>query len=211
LLLVIAATLAYRRQHVVLGGDGAVVGLTVLVPKRVAAEEVIQISGFGAALLPGAKGFHNGDVYRLNASCLPLQLFIQLGQELPEGPWQQVATQIPDILRGSSPNGFASDWAEFKPGKGLTPASLGSYDAIRVYLWAGMLDPATRDVDAVLKALPGMAGYLHANAIPPSQVKPDGTVVNAKSPVGFSAALLPYLSVLLEAAILALRLFYPGK
>ncbi len=61
-----------------------------------------------------------------------------------------------------------------------------------------MLDPATRDVDAVLKALPGIAGYLHANAIPPSQVKPDGTVVNAKSPVGFSAALLPYLSALNE-------------
>ncbi len=128
-------------RHVVLGGEGAVVGLTVLVAKRVAGEEVIQISEFGAALLPGAKGFHNGDVYRLNASCLPLQLFIQLGQELPEGPWQQVATQIPDILRGSSPNGFASDWAEFKPGKGLTPASLGSYDAIRVYLWAGCSIP----------------------------------------------------------------------
>ncbi len=170
----------------------------MLVAKRVAAEEVIQIPGFGAGLLPGAKGFHNGDVYRLNASYVPLQLFIQLGRELPEGPWQQVATQIPDILRGSSPNGFASDWAEFKPGKGLTPASLGSYDAIRVYLWAGMLDPATRDRDAVLKALLGMARYLRANAIPPSQVKPDGTVVNAKSPVGFSAALLPYLSALDE-------------
>jgi hypothetical protein len=36
LLLVIAATLAYRRQHVVLGGEGAVVGLTVLVEECVA-------------------------------------------------------------------------------------------------------------------------------------------------------------------------------
>src|SRR6266404_252949 len=35
LLLVIAATLAYRRQHVVLGGDGAVVGRTVLVEESV--------------------------------------------------------------------------------------------------------------------------------------------------------------------------------
>ena len=35
LLLVIAATLAYRRQRVVLGGDGAVVGLTVLVEESV--------------------------------------------------------------------------------------------------------------------------------------------------------------------------------
>src|SRR5258708_12768860 len=122
--MVIAATLAYRRQHVVLGGDGAVVGLTVLVAKRVAAEEVIQIPGFGAALLPGAKGFHNGDVYRLNASYLPLQLFIQLGQELPEGPWQQVATQIPAILRGSSPNAFSHNYAAFNPRNSLTPPQL---------------------------------------------------------------------------------------
>src|SRR6266478_6191797 len=35
LLRVIAATLAYRRQHVVLGRDGAVVGLTVLVEECV--------------------------------------------------------------------------------------------------------------------------------------------------------------------------------
>ena len=35
LLRVIAATLGYRRQHVVLGRDGAVVGLTVLVEECV--------------------------------------------------------------------------------------------------------------------------------------------------------------------------------
>src|SRR5207253_7982191 len=32
--------------------------------KRIAAEEVVQIPGFGTALLPGAKGFHKGDSYR---------------------------------------------------------------------------------------------------------------------------------------------------
>ncbi len=182
-------------------GEAHYRSLGIALAKRIAAEEVIQIPGFGTALLPGATGFHNGDVYRLNASYLPLQLFIQLSRELPEGPWRKIAMQIPDILRGSAPNGFPSDWAEFKSGKGLTPASLGSYDAIRVYLWAGMLDSATQDRDAVLQALPGMARYLHTNAIPPSQVKPDGTVANAKSPVGFSAALLPYLSVLNEKTL----------
>src|SRR5436190_12375894 len=38
--------------------------------KRIATEEVVQIPDFGAMLLPGAKGFHNGDSYRLNASYL---------------------------------------------------------------------------------------------------------------------------------------------
>ncbi len=101
-------------------------------------------------------------------------------------------------MSGSAPQGFASDWVEFKPGKSFTPSPLGSYDAIRVYLWAGLLDPATPGRDMMLKALSGMARYLHANAVPPSKVKPDGSIEDSKSPVGFSAALLPYLSALGE-------------
>lgn len=164
--------------------------------KRIATEEVAQIPGLGTVLLPGPKGFHNGAVYRLNASYLPLQLFIGLAHELPDGPWQQIAEKIPDIVRGSSPSGFASDWTEFNPGKGFAPSPSGSYDAIRVYLWAGMLDPATTGSDAILKALPGMARYLHTNAVPPAKIKVDGTVIDPKGPVGFSGALIPYLSAL---------------
>src|SRR5437867_9398909 len=73
--------------------------------KRIAADEVAQIPTFGAMLLPGAKGFHNGDSFRLNASYLPLQLFVGLGRDLPDGPWQQIAAQIPAGLSGSAPHG----------------------------------------------------------------------------------------------------------
>src|SRR5438477_179764 len=102
--------------------------------KRIAAEEVVQIPGFGTALLPGARGFHKGDSYRLNASYVPLQLFIWLGHEFPDGPWKQIPAQIPALVSGSAPQGFASDWVEFKPGKGFTPSPLGSYDAVRAWL-----------------------------------------------------------------------------
>src|SRR5215469_4880318 len=166
--------------------------------RRIAAEEVVQIPGLGAMLLPGAKGFQKADSYRLNASYVPLQLFTWLGRELPDGPWQQIASQIPALVSGSSPQGFASDWAEYKPGKGFTPSSLGSYDAIRVYLWAGLLDPATPGRDMMLKVLSGMAHYLHTNGAPPSKVRPDGSIEDPKSPVGFSAALVPYLASLGE-------------
>jgi len=166
--------------------------------KKIAAEEVTEISGFGTMLLPGARGFHNGNAYRLNASYLPLQVFVRLGRALPDGPWQQIATKIPDVIRGSSPNGFSSDWSEFKADKGLVPSAPGSYDAIRVYLWAGMLDPATSGTDEILKAIPGMARYLRTNAVPPAKVTVDGTIVDAKGPVGFSGALIPYLSALGE-------------
>ncbi len=169
--------------------------------KRIAAEETVRIPDFGTVLLPGPKGFRKGEVYRLNASYLPLQLFLALGSDLPDGPWQQIAEQIPAVVSGSSPQGFVSDWVEVRPGKGLTPSAPGSYDAIRVYLWAGMLDPQTPNRDPLLKALSGMARYLQTRAVPPSKVKSDGSVLDNRSSVGFSAALLPYLSALGEQGL----------
>jgi endoglucanase len=166
--------------------------------KRIASEEVVQIPNFGAMLLPAPKGFQQGGTFRLNASYVPLQLLLGLSHEFPDGPWQHIAANIPALLQGSAPHGFVSDWVEARTGGSFTPLPVGSYDAIRVYLWAGMLDPQTPQRDLVLKALPGMADYLHHNPVPPAKVKPDGSVDDPKGPPGFSAALLPYLSALGE-------------
>jgi endo-1,4-beta-D-glucanase Y len=148
-------------------------------------------------LLPGPNGFHIANSYRLNPSYLPLQLFLGLSHTLPYGPWKQIAARIPDVVTASSPHGFASDWVDFKGGS-FTPSAVGSYDAIRVYLWAGLLDPATPERDSLLKALQGMAHYLHTSAVPPAKVKADGSIEDPKGPAGFSAALLPYLAALGE-------------
>lgn len=80
------------------------------------------------------------------------------------------------------------------------PPALGSYDAIRVYLWAGMLDPAARGRSAVLNSLAGMAAYLADHGAPPEKVDADGTPLAQDGPVGFSAAVLPYLSALPNTA-----------
>jgi len=50
----------------------------------------------------------------------------------------------------------------------------------------------------MLKDLAGMAHYLHTNPVPPAKVKQDGSVEDAKGPVGFSGALLPYLAAMGE-------------
>src|SRR5262249_10423972 len=83
---------------------------------RIAAEEVVQIPGFGAALLPAPKGFRHRDSYRLNASYVPLQLLLRLARVLPQGPWQQIAATIPTLVADSAPHGFAMDWIEMKRG-----------------------------------------------------------------------------------------------
>ncbi len=56
----------------------------------------------------------------------------------------------------------------------------------------------TEESVGTLKNLSGMARYLHANAVPPAKARRDGSIEDAKGPVGFSAALLPYLSAVGE-------------
>jgi endo-1,4-beta-D-glucanase Y len=88
----------------------------------------------------------------------------------------------------------------------ITPAQLaagnsdkqpiGAYEAIRVYLWLGIADPATPGVHALLGSIPGMGEYLKAHVTPPEQVDDAGRVLSTNSPPGFSAAVIPYLHAL---------------
>lgn len=74
--------------------------------------------------------------------------------------------------------------------------AVGSYDAIRVYLWAGMTDPGTAQARQSLDAVPAMAKYLAAQIVPPAKVGVNGAVESADGPIGFSAAVAPYLDAL---------------
>lgn|SRR5579871_1575436 len=164
--------------------------------QRIATEEVAAVPGLGTMLLPAPKGFHRGDAYRLNASYVPLQLMVGLAHLLPNGPWKQIAAAAPILISRSAPHGFAMDWIEFGKDSSSEPSALGSYEAIRVYLWAGMLDPKAPQRIEILKALSGMEQYLRSRQQPPAKVKLDGTIDDPNGAVGFAAALMPYLSAI---------------
>jgi len=168
---------------------------------RIADEEVVQVRAIGPVLLPGARGFVHDDKYRVNASYLPLQLFIALGQRQARGPWTAIADTIPRIVRASAPRGVATDWMEIGPGGAFTPSSHGSYDAIRTYLWAGVLDPATPSRDTLLQSLGGMVNVVREKRKPPASVNASGAVHDANGPIGFAAALVPYLEAVGETRL----------
>ncbi len=183
------------------------VGLSMA--NRILKEEVLDIPALGPMLLPGPSGFHSKpDVYRLNPSYLPLQLFLRLSAEMPGTPWKTVAERVPLVVRGSAPKGYAMDWVAYRPHSGFTlepgpaPLPVASYDAIRVYLWAGMLDPETPHRQAILNSLLGMLPYMSARGAPPAEVLESGVVKDPNGGPGFSAALIPYLRALNERAIL---------
>lgn len=177
------------------------IDLGLRLASSVAEHEVRELPGLGAMLLPGANGFANkSGAFQLNPSYLPLQLFSGLAQAQPGGPWQRVANNVPRVIKGSAPSGYALDWVSYRNGAGFAAEptsygrSLSSYDAIRVYLWAGMIDPGTPGRWQILQSLHGIGDHLKKVAFPASEILPDGTVSNAQSPVGFSAAVMPFLA-----------------
>ena len=169
----------------------------------IAISEVADLPGFGKMLLPGPIGFKHDRSFTLNPSYLPLFLFERWAVIDPAGPWQQVALNIPKLLRQSSVHGYPMDWVQYVPGDGFypatphpekdSPAPVGSYDAIRVYLWVGITEPSSPLRAEILSAVPSMGVYLASHDDPPEKVSNQGIPLEQSGPTGFTAALIPYL------------------
>jgi len=187
-----------------LWNDTAYTGLGRAMMTQIAKNEVADLPGFGLMLMPAPKGFQQGQAWTLNPSYVPLFIFERLAEVDPSGPWAQIAFGIPSLIEQSSRHGFAMDWVNYVPGDGFYPTTVqradakvvggpgGSYDAIRVYLWAGMLETSEARGE-ILSAIPSMGVYLANHDAPPEKVSEDGIPLAQDGPVGFSAALLPYL------------------
>ncbi|WP_081768731.1 cellulose synthase complex periplasmic endoglucanase BcsZ [Herbaspirillum sp. RV1423] len=165
------------------------------------AKLVVDLPGLGMMVLPGAEGFVQRNVlWTLNPSYLPLPLLRRLAKEEPAGPWKQVADNTVRMIQDSSPKGYAADWVGYRmtgsqtgqfvvaPGKG----EIGSYDAIRVYLWAGMTPARDPGFAPLLAALDGMGQATASTGVPPEKVQVSSGVLEGSAPFGFSAALVPY-------------------
>lgn len=180
--------------------------LAKLIGNRILREETADIPGLGLSLLPGPVGFTPAaGQWRLNASYLPLQLLRGLHHDIPNGRWSELIEPAIHLIKASAPQGYAADWMLYQKGKGFiadtqTQAD-GSYNAIRVYLWAGMLSPHDPARAGLLQQLQPMATTIEKNGAPPEHVDIRSGVTRGTGPVGFSAASIPFLDALgLKAA-----------
>ena len=182
-------------------------GMTIL--ERIKADEVALLPDVGAMVLPGPAGFvERNSKWRLNPSYQPLQILRAFALADPTGPWNDVAMNTQLMIRVVSPRGFAPDWVSFQTGKAWSayPESepVGSYDAIRIYLWAGMLDDGDSIKPKLMRSLSGMRSYLiKNNGALMEKVNTQTGVGEGIAPRGFSAALLPYLHALNDGKLLA--------
>ncbi len=166
--------------------------------ERIREAEVICLPQIGPMLLPGPHGFRVDEkTWRFNPSYLPLQVLRALAEQDPGGPWQRLAESTITMISATSPKGLVPDWVAYEEQKGFVPdpikGATGSFDAIRVYLWAGMLDSSDALASALLEATSGMHRMLDRLGLPPMYVDSMTGTARDAGPVGFSAALLPYL------------------
>ncbi|WP_429365570.1 cellulose synthase complex periplasmic endoglucanase BcsZ [Paraburkholderia sp. MM5496-R1] len=167
--------------------------------ERIAHDEVANLSGLGPMLLPGAQGFRNGNVTRLNPSYLPLPVLRALAHEVPDGPWATLADNAYQFVKTVSPQGFAPDWAAWQNGRFVVDpknGDVGSYDAIRVYLWAGLASPADPLAKPWLGALGGMRAKVAQNGFPPEKVSSTTGAASGEGPLSYWGALAPYFKTL---------------
>ncbi|MBV6272394.1 cellulase [Alcaligenaceae bacterium CGII-47] len=179
----------------------------------VTSKELVELPGFGPMLLPGMEHFVKPEdsAWHINPSYLPIPVLRRLHNALPAGPWDGVADNTAALIEAVSPRGFAPDWATYQvqgpsalfiadPVKG----AMGSYDAIRTYLWAGMTAPMDPLYARLLSALDGMvtATRDQGNGVPPESVDTITGATEGRGPFGFSAALIPYFKAKGQSALL---------
>lgn len=163
---------------------------------RIAAQTVRKLPGLGVMILPGDYGFENDRGWRLNPSYLPPQLFDRFA--LVDPLWAEMAGNVRRVWLEASPKGFAPDWLLWTPAAAVEPdpehGSAGDYDAIRVYLWLGMLANGAAQRDELLHHFAPMVALTMRGGQPPESVDALSEKLSGHGPVGFSAALLPLLA-----------------
>lgn len=177
------------------------IALSRLLAKRILDEETVMLPNRGIALLPGPQGFQiSENTWRLNPSYTPLMLTRRLALINKEhaAQWNALTNNSLQLMQESMPRGFAPDWMQYTNGRVEADAKtrgVGSYDAIRVYLWIALM----ADDDAAKKSLRDhvqpFAQYVIANRSAPEKIDTvTGEILADKGPAGFNAV----AAVLLE-------------
>lgn len=154
--------------------------------------ESFDISGLGRVIPPGAVGFRVRGLTRQNPSYYPPFLLKRLEAENPA--WREIRMgAMRTILRGSR-SGFSADWADFDQSGTAhgVKAELGSWDAIRVYLWAGMTSADDPDAAVLKRALSPMIRTTDEAGVPPERVVGETLTLSSPGPDAFAACLLPW-------------------
>ncbi|MFT4047661.1 MAG: cellulose synthase complex periplasmic endoglucanase BcsZ [Solimonas sp.] len=171
---------------------------------QITAQEVVRMPAGPYLLLPGPQGFVGTDnSVRFNPSYyVPAQL-IALQAEDPKGPWLRLLDDYAALLPQIAPLGRLPDWTVWAGDRiAVDPATagVGSYDAIRTYLWAGIAPTLSGPAQQLRTNLRGYRDLVAELQRVPEKWTTGNSGIGGDAPPGFYAALLPYLRALGDTA-----------
>ncbi len=183
-----------------LWNDRRYIALSSLLSNRILLDETKEVPKLGLVLLPGIRGFTpDPKSVRLNPSYLPMQLMNWFANYSGDPRWSALRDTSGKIILASSPRGYAPEWTTYDYERGFIQdgngddTDRGSYNAIRVYLWAGMMhkeDPARR---RLIDRLMPMGHFIQDHGTPPEFINIMTGITNGTGASGFSAAVIPFL------------------
>jgi len=176
------------------------VALSSLMADRILSTETLNMPKLGLVLAANSSVAETdrSSVY-FNPSHMPLQLLHWFAARSNDKRWGELLTSSRQIILGASPKGYAPDWIKYDFGKGFIPStdeeksSQGGQQAIRVYLWAGMLNRDDADRADLLEAFKQMARFVENQGAPPASIDTRTGAADELGSSGFSAALIPLL------------------
>jgi endoglucanase len=190
-------------------GDAKLSEMGTRLAELIIAEETVVTDNL-RVLLPGAHRFPRHPPLVVNPSYTPLFLAHGLANATQNAGWREIALSTPELIAAVTRHGFAPDWAWWPhqpkvPEASMPVTGVGSYDAIRTYLWAGMTPLGIPGAKKILSSLHGMSLQ---NVPPPERVDLTTLRVTGNGGPGFSGALLPYLDQLHHETALYRQLTY---
>ena len=190
-----------------LWGDQRFSTLAAAIAERMLREETAVINGLGRVLLPGPKGFQmSANTWRLNPSYFPMQVLTWISNQKFDPAWKEISKTSLRIVTESARRGFSPDWVLYKEGAGFVGEatergkSTGGYDAIRVYLWAGMLSTEGSEKRLLLSSLSSFSNLVGRIGYIPEFIDTTSGDVMGMAPSGFYAAVQPFFLARRDAA-----------
>ena len=172
----------------------------------------VKIDNLGALLLPGLQGFDKRDegYITLNPSYYPYFLLRRLSLEDRE--FSLLNQNLTRALLRASPSGVVPDWARFNlRGQFIpTPSDTGAYNAIRVYLFSGMILKSDPIYQQLRTHFAPMINAVRSQKAAPSEVAAHELTFRQMGPYYLTAAFLPYLRTDKSAALLRAELYQEG-
>lgn len=169
---------------------------------RILDQETLALAPWGRILMPGRTGFAAPGQWRLNPSYAPLFLLRRCATLTGDAVWQEMLHSQSKLLHLCADQGWAPDWVVLQVSGDAVSVRrdadhrddrVGSYDAIRIYLWLALDAADDLQRRELLARYRQTISWLDTHDAPPERIDvTNGKLMDAAAdhpPIGFFAVM----------------------